>query len=101
MIQLLRSELQAPQLAQVAKDFMIFAFECSERSSVGNPEDEALSFEDFCAAAIEVPGIVQVLSVDVLAPFEAEKTLMLETLANMEAKQAELATVEAKQAQKK
>ena len=88
MIQLLRSELQAPQLAQVAKDFMVFAFECAERSSIGNPEDEALEFEDFFAVAREIPGIGQVLSVDVAAPFEAERELITADLAEMEAEQA-------------
>ncbi len=88
MIQLLRSELQAPQLAQVAKDFMVFAFECAERPSIGNPEDEALEFEDFCAAAKVIPGIGQVLNVDVMVPFESEREMITADSARMEADQA-------------
>ena len=89
MVQLLRPELQAPQIAQVAKDFMIFAFECADRSSIGNPEDECLEFPEFFAVASQIPGVGHALSVDVSAVFEAEKAAILSNLAAGEAKQAE------------
>jgi hypothetical protein len=88
MMQLLRSELQAAQLAQVAKDFMIFAFECAGRSSIGNIEDSDLEFEDFCATAVQIPGIGHALSFDVSVIFEAERELIQANLARMQADDA-------------
>jgi hypothetical protein len=77
LIQLLRSELQAPQIAQVAKDFIVFAFECAGRSSIGNPEDEFLEFQDFCSVAKAIPGISHILSIDVSEAFNCEKARIL------------------------
>jgi hypothetical protein len=89
MIKLLRSELHAPQIAQVAKDFMLFAFECAGKSSIGNPEDECLEFRDFFAVAQMVPGTSHFLSIDVPSTFDAEKAQILDRLAKFEAKQTE------------
>jgi hypothetical protein len=84
LIQLLRSELQAPQIAQVAKDFIVFAFECAGRSSIGNPEDEFLEFQDFCSVAKAIPGISHILSIDVSEAFNSEKARILEHLKKSE-----------------
>jgi hypothetical protein len=91
MIQMLRAELHAPQVSQVAKDFIVFAIECAGRSSIGNPEDEQLEFDDFCAVASQLPGIGHVLSVDVSAAFEAEKGKLMAILDQAAAKQADAA----------
>jgi hypothetical protein len=92
MVQLLRAELHAPQVSQVAKDFIVFAFECAGRSGIGNPEDEQLEFDDFFAVASQLPGIGHVLSVDVAATFEAEKGRLMATLDQAAAKQADAAS---------
>ena len=88
MVQLLRPELHAPQIAKVAQEFMIFAFECAERSSIGSPEDEHLEFPEFHAVASQIPGVGQALSVDVSVAFEAEKAAILSSIAQAEAKPA-------------
>ncbi len=89
MIQMLRGELHAPQVSKVAKDFTVFAFECAGRTSIGNPEDEQLEFEDFFAVTSQIPGIGHVLSVDVCATFEAERGMLMATLNQTAAKQAD------------
>ena len=87
-MQLLRKELRAQQIEQVAKSFMLFAFKCAKQPSVGNPEDEFLEFRHFYAVARNIPGISLVLSVDVSTSFEDEKELIMATLAQLETQQA-------------
>ena len=94
LIQLLRSELQAPQIAQVAKDFIVFAFECAGRSSIGNPEDEFLEFQDFCSVAKAIPGISHILSIDVSEAFNSEKARILEHLKKSEDSQGSKSSAE-------
>ncbi len=89
MMRMLRAELHPAQVDQVARDFIVFAFECAGRSSIGNPEDEQLEFDDFFAVASQLPGIGHVLSVDVSATFEAEKGKLMATLDQAVAKQAD------------